>query len=182
MMPRIWAIAAVTLDGKIARHASHATDWTSPEDKAFMRSLLDASDVIVVGRNTFDAAKEPLSKRNCIVLTRSVSGATRQNDRLIYANADDVALSELLKPYRAVAVLGGTQIYTLFLRHGLLDDLYLTIEPIAFGDGLPLFAHADIEPIAFDLVACKPLNNRGSILLHYRRAEGRRQPSPLTRQ
>ena len=67
------AIAAVTLDGKIAKNKDHVSDWTSPEDKVFMRALLDKSDVIIVGNNTYKTAIAPLSKRNCIVLSRSAS-------------------------------------------------------------------------------------------------------------
>jgi len=33
------AIAAVTLDGKIAKTKSHMSTWTSKEDKLFMRAL-----------------------------------------------------------------------------------------------------------------------------------------------
>jgi hypothetical protein len=32
--PLFSAIAAVTLDGQIAKHSRHLTDWTSPENKA----------------------------------------------------------------------------------------------------------------------------------------------------
>src|SRR3989338_2902841 len=67
------AIAATTLDGKIALERDHFSDWTSPEDKAFMRKLLDEADVIVVGNNTYKTAEKPLSRRNCIVLTSSIA-------------------------------------------------------------------------------------------------------------
>lgn len=88
MKPHIIAIAAVTIDGKIARHAGHFTDWTSPEDKTFLRSLLDKSDVVIVGNNTYKTAEGPLSKRNCIVFTRAVRDTERRSDNMFYYNAD----------------------------------------------------------------------------------------------
>ena len=48
MKQNIIAIAAVTIDGKIGRHTRHFTDWTSHEDKTFLRSLLDTSDIVVI--------------------------------------------------------------------------------------------------------------------------------------
>jgi dihydrofolate reductase len=68
------AVAAVTIDGKIARHPAHFSNWTSKEDKSFLHEFLDACDCIIVGRKTYELAKEPLSKRRCVVLTRRVKG------------------------------------------------------------------------------------------------------------
>src|SRR3989344_5586514 len=124
------AIAATTLDGKIALERDHFSDWTSPEDKAFMRKLLDEADVIVVGNNTYKTAEKPLSSRNCIVLTSSIAAVERKRDNL-------------------------------------LDELYLTIEPIVFGHGVSLFDHSQHVPACFSLLSMQKLNANGTVLLHY---------------
>jgi dihydrofolate reductase len=41
--------------------------------------------------------------------------------------------------FKEVAICGGSQIYTMFMKSGVVDMLYLTIEPIVFGDGMRLF-------------------------------------------
>ena len=129
MKPNISAIVAITIDGKIARHAGHFTDWTSPEDKTFLRSLLDKSDAVVIGNNTYKTAEGPLSKRNCIVFSRAVCDMERRRDNLAYYNADGPSpIETILEPYRTVALLGGTQVYSYFLERNLIDDLYLTID------------------------------------------------------
>jgi len=162
----------MTIDGKIARHANHLTDWTSPEDKTSMRSLLDRSDAIVVGNSTYKTAEGPLSKRNCIVFTRSVQDTERRGDHLIYFNgAGRSSIEAILEPYRLVAVLGGMHIYSYFLERDLIDDLYLTIEPIVFGAGLDLFHSEALATKRFGLAAFRGLNNHGSMLLHYRRPQ-----------
>ena len=66
-----------------------------------------------------------------------------------------------------VAVLGGTQTYTYFLENDLLDELYLTIEPIIFGRGLNLFESTKDALAKFRLESTKQLNEKGSLLLHY---------------
>ena len=164
---KIVAIAAVTLDGKIARHAGHMTDWTSPEDKEFLHDFLDKSDVVVVGNNTYKTAQEPLSKRNCIVLTHSVTDTKRQSEKLLFCNPASSDIRKLLENYRTVAILGGTQTYTYFLEKGLLDEIYITIEPLIFGNGLELFKSSADKMAQFYLRSAKRLNERGSILLHY---------------
>jgi dihydrofolate reductase len=168
--PTIVAIAAVTIDGKIARYNGHFPDWTSPEDKMFFHSLLDQSDAVVVGKNTFRTAEEPLLKRNCIVFTRAVRDVERRGARLLFYNADGPSsLEAIVEPYRHVAVLGGTRIYSYFLERDLIDDLHLTIEPIVFGGGLDLFKHEFAATKRFQLVSVRQLNQVGTVLLHYRR-------------
>ena len=149
---RTIAIAATTLDGKIALGPDHFSDWTSPEDKAFMRGLLDEAGVVVVGNNTYKTAKEPLSKRNCIVLTGSVETTERVSDKLLYVNPAGADMKEILEPYSTVAILGGAKTYSYFLQNDLLDELYLTIEPIVFGHGISLFAHEQGLPARFFLL------------------------------
>lgn len=164
---RTIAIAAITVDGKIALGPEHFSDWTSPEDKAFMRGLLDKADVVVVGNNTYKTAIEPLSKRNCIVLTSSVKTAERRADNLLFWNPEGADASSVLNKYNMVALLGGAKTYSYFLQNDLLDELYLTIEPIAFGRGVSLFDHQADLPAHFSLLSMEKLNEGGTVLLHY---------------
>jgi len=161
------AIAAVTIDGKIALHSGHLSDWTSPEDKDFLHKMLDESDVIVVGNNTYKTAIEPLAKRNCIVLSSSVATTERKNDKLLLWNPATVGHSNVLQNVRTIAVLGGTQTYTYFLENDLLDELYITIEPIIFGRGLNLFESTKDVLAKFRLESTERLNEKGSLLLHF---------------
>ncbi len=158
----------MTLDGRIAKDHNHFTNWTSPEDKTFMRALLARCDVIVVGHNTYKTAQKPLSKRNCIVLTRSVNEPKRSLPNLLFCNPEKTNLAGLISSlgHHRVAVLGGTQTYTYFLKHNLLDDLYLTIEPVVFGTGLPLF-EGTFNIRRLRLVSTRKLNTTGTLLLHY---------------
>ena len=164
---RCIAIAATTIDGKIALDAEHFSDWTSPEDKDFLHEMLDESDVIVVGNNTYKTAIEPLSKRNCIVFTSSVPISERKSGRLFLVNAQAADVRKILETYKTVAILGGTQTYTYFLENDLLDEIYLTIEPLIFGRGLNLFESSKNIDAPFRLESTKKLNEKGSLLLHY---------------
>ena len=164
-------LAAMTIDGKIARSAHHFSDWTSREDKDFLHQELDQCDVVVVGNNTYETAKKPLSKRTCIVFTRSVDTLQKVPPNLTYCNPSGYSLPALLQElgHQRIAVLGGTETYNYFLDHDLVDTLHLTIEPLVFGNGLSLFSSMQGRDLRFRLESSKQLNDRGSLLLTYTR-------------
>jgi dihydrofolate reductase len=171
MQKPIFSIVAVlSLDGRIARDSKHFTGWSSREDKEFLHSFLDNSDVVVVGRNTWVAARHRLSKRNCVVFTSKVDGVVVKGENLVFFNPrksdffDFVSKSGFVK----VAVLGGSMVFSYFLDNGLVDNIYLTVEPLVFGSGLCLF-DSKFEIRKFNLVSFKRLNSNGSLLLHYSR-------------
>lgn len=167
--PHYIAIVAATIDGKIARDSNHMSDWTSKEDKRFLHDMLDQSDVILVGRNTYNTAAKPLSKRKCVVLTRSAETVEEISPNLIHCNPDKVDVNNLImeKGWQKVAILGGAQTYAYCLEHNLLDDLYLTVEPIVFGSGLSIFGDKGGVDYRFKLISTKVLNPEGALLLHY---------------
>lgn len=169
--PTYTALAAVSIDGKIAAHAKQFTSWTSKEDKDFLHKHLDRSDVVVVGRNTYETAKKPLSIRNLIVITRQVKKSTRKNLRLTFFNLETENLDKFIRKagYKRVAVLGGQKIYTYFLEKNLLNEIYLTIEPVIFGKGLSMFGSEKFEIRKWRFVSIKQLNKKGSLVLRYKR-------------
>ena len=140
-MPKYIAIAAITMDGRIARHSKEHVDWTSPEDKEHLRGKMRECDVIVLGNNTYQTSKEFLLKYSKVVFTKSVSGIKKESDSLTFINANDADVSEFFEKsgYKNVCVLGGSQVYSYFLKAGLIDEIWLTIEPKIFGSGINLF-------------------------------------------
>lgn len=165
-MPKYIAIAAITIDGHIAKNSHHFSNWTSVEDKNFLHAILNTCDVIIVGNSTYKMAIKPLSKRNCIVFTRKIKNKKNKLG-LTYFDPAKQSLTQFIKKedYKKIGILGGTQIYSYCLEKKLIDELYLTIEPISFGHGLPLFETK--KQVGWKLKSIKKLNSRGSLLLHY---------------
>lgn len=137
---KIFLIAALTADGLIAKHASHPANWTSKEDKAFFRKKSKKGGVVVMGSRTYKTIGRPLPGRLNIIYTKSPKAKTDKN-LLRFTKLPPKTLIKNLKKqgYKNIAICGGTSIYTMFLKSGLVNKLYLTIEPILFGKGVTLF-------------------------------------------
>src|ERR1700722_1907162 len=155
-MPTFTAIAAITLDGKIAQNSHQLSyDWTSKEDQKFFQAELKKFDAVIVGSNTFKTAEEPLKKRNTIVLTSKVKKVEEKYPHVWFCNykAVDVKTFTASLGFKKIAVLGGSKVYTYCLEKNLIDKLYLTLEPIVFGLGIDIFASKNYSLNNFQLLS-----------------------------
>ena len=71
-----------------------------------------------------------------------------------------------LKKFETVIIAGGGILNSSFLKEGLIDELYLDIEPIAFGKGINVFENEDFEA-NLELLETKQLSPN-EIQLHYK--------------
>lgn len=165
-------IAAISADGKIAQSPGQSSlDWTSKEDTQFFVSKTKEIGTVVMGRKTFETIGKPLKDRRTIVMsgTERVSppsqggvGGGGTVEWTVDSPADLLARLER-EGVRQVALCGGAAIYDAFLALDLVDELFLTVEPVLFGDGVPLFHQA--KRMDLELVETRLLG-RG-ILLHF---------------
>jgi dihydrofolate reductase len=149
---RIVLIAAQSLDGFITQQDTPGSDFTSQADKTFFRDALRAFDCSISGANCYRATRDGYRrslgshKRLNLVLTRNPSHFEPDvvPDGIEFRQATAQQLrDELVARGRGhCALLGGSQIYRLFLDAKLVDELWLTLEPRLFGSGTPLVAGA----------------------------------------
>ncbi len=141
-MIKCFIVAALTADGFLAKDKDQvSTSWNSPEDKKHFVELTKRAGVVVMGSTTFETFNKPLKDRLNIVYSRSKNyeGVEMTNDE------PEILLQKIEeKGFKEVAICGGSSIYTKFLKAGVIDTIYLTVEPILFGKGITLF-NDDIE-------------------------------------
>ncbi|RMF09587.1 MAG: dihydrofolate reductase [Candidatus Neomarinimicrobiota bacterium] len=119
------AIAAVTLDGYIARSSREVVTWS--RDLALFKEQTLGSPVIM-GSNTFATLATELEGRTCIVVHRT--------------DDPENILQQVHAP--RCFVIGGGRTYTRFVP--FLTHLYLTPHPLLFGKGIPLFPGLEHPP------------------------------------
>jgi dihydrofolate reductase len=169
MQTKFIAYVATSIDGRIAKNSSSAIDWTSKEDWIFFQNSLAKMDSVVVGQNTYRVSMSQLRKRKTIVLTSKVSKPKTENN-VVFFNPARSDLKKFLsgKNYKKVAILGGARVYDFFLKNKMLDELFVTIEPYVFTNGVPMFFGDKFQKYRFSLQSIKKLNKRGTILLKYK--------------
>ncbi len=165
----VFLIAAVTADGYIAEEVKQiSTEWTSKEDKKFFKDMTTKSGVMVMGMNTYKTIGRPLPNRLTVVITRTPQEvpAEHQENLLFTSQTPKEVLAMLEKKgFTEVAICGGAQIYTLFLKEKLVDTVYLTMEPVLFGKGVHLLTEAVDTKLT--LKNCTQLNTQ-TLLLEYK--------------
>lgn len=139
---KVYIIAALTADGFIGRDESHhSIDWTSPEDSKLYRQMTKEAGVMVMGSRTFSTINRGLPGRKTIVYTSHPENIANIEGVEATSEAPAELLMRLEKEgFSQVAICGGSTIYHQFMQTGVVDELYLTIEPVLFGKGIPLFS------------------------------------------
>lgn len=163
---KITLVAAMGADGRIATDRDQLTDWTSQEDKRFFVMKTKEAGVVIMGRRTFQTIGEPLAERLNIVMTRQeapfddvpgVVECTRESPNAVVRSLES-------RGYTEAVVAGGREIFSAFLDANLVTDIYLTIEPLIFGEGVPFVE--GIRSKRLQLLSVDKLGEQ-SVLLHY---------------
>ena len=119
MPNEIILIAAVTVDGFIARHSNEITKWTK-DLHLFKKQTMGSS--VIMGSKTFNTLSKELKGREVIVINRSDN--PKEIIRGISSNKCFIA--------------GGGKTNSRF--YSLLTHLYITPHPHIFGTGVKLFS------------------------------------------
>jgi len=163
----------ISIDGRITDGDNPGTmAWASPEDQDVFQQHRDTHDCIVMGRATYAAVRpilQPTASKPRVVLTRSPQRFAQEVAPGLEFSAQDPA--ELLdrlerQGFRKVLLVGGSETNPRFLDAGLVDELFVTVEPLLFGSGLP-FTQPLQQTRSFHLLSSQRLNSRGTLLLHY---------------
>lgn len=161
-MAKVFIIAAVTTDGFIAKDSQHAAMWTSKADKKRFIELTKRAGVVVMGSATYKTLGRPLKERVNVVYSKSqhFEGAEMTQD-----NPKDLVKKLEERGFKEIAICGGSHIYTMFMKAGVVDTIYLTVEPILFGKGISLF-NDDLHYF-LKLRNAQTSESTGALLLEY---------------
>ncbi|MDQ3094277.1 MAG: dihydrofolate reductase family protein [bacterium] len=172
----VTAIMAMSLNGRITKGTeADERNWTSKEDKDFFNSIISSADSVVMGINTFNAtpkSKVPkYSHRLSVVLTHNPEDFSEYESSGIREfwdkSAHELVVELEKRGFKSALLLGGGGVNAEFFGSGLVDELWLTIEPKIFGSGKLLIEDFSELETNFNLESHRQLNNEGTLLLHY---------------
>ena len=163
---------ATSLDAFISRGTDEPPQaWASAEEQALFFRDVEAADWAIMGRNTHDAADKPYRRR--IIFSSKTSGWKRSMQLWLdptELTPDDLAREVAhIHPLRIGLILGGTRVHDWFLVQRAIHKVNLTIEPVTFGSGLPIFSdQTSPDPIktftsrGFKIESDEVLNTEGT--------------------
>ncbi|TVQ54915.1 MAG: hypothetical protein EA355_10870 [Rhodobacteraceae bacterium] len=174
---RFRLLVVSTEDGFIAREPGHPpADWASPEEQVVFLGAVAAADWAVMGRGTHEAAPRPDRRR--VIFTHGAKAPEWRAPTQVWLDPEGLTVEDIARlvasrrPLRDGLILGGAAVHDWFHRQGRVDEITLTVEPIAFGAGVPIFSgQAPGDPVAalrakgYEPVAERRLNAAGTRLI-----------------
>lgn len=164
---------ATTMNGYIAKE-DNDTGWVTEIEWASFSNMIRTGGNMIIGRRTYETMlendefdKSGLNDIKTVVLTNS-SSTKIHNPKFISVVKSPKEAVDILRNqgFETIMVCGGGDLNSSFMRDGLIDEIYLDVEPIAFGRGIKLFLDADFEA-KLELLGVKNLSP-DEVQLHYK--------------
>lgn len=166
-------LAFVTsIDGKVTKWGDpFVRAWSSTEDQDYFSALMRNSRLVVLGSNTYNADPiKPREGRLMLVLTCEPQRYKQHEvgGQLEFTDEPPAMLVEHYrnKGYKEMLVAGGPHVATSFLSKNLINEIWLTLEPLVFGTGGNFAVDKNLD-VHLKLNSVDKLNERGTLLLKY---------------
>lgn len=165
---KVILVASITADGFIAKKSSQSSlDWTSREDTKFFIQKSKEAGYLIMGSKTFDTINTkhlPFKDRTIVVLTRSkkFEQFSQEEVRAESGSIQDICEKLNQEGVRELVLAGGSDIYTQFVKNNLVDEVFLTVEPVFFGEGIKLL-NDEVE-LSMELIEVIDLSSQTKVL------------------
>ncbi len=167
-------LAVVSADGFIARLDQPGTAWASAADQVFFKDMLSHHGLFIMGSTTYEAVRPPKPREGLlrVVMTHQPADydgeAVRGKLEFTDQSATELVVSLADRGYDQALILGGGHIFAEFWQAELINDAYITYEPVKLGSGVPLFHNLTVDFSQFSIIERKKLNDEGTELVHYK--------------
>ena len=161
---------AMTANGFIAKENDN-TDFVSEEEMRAFDAMSKKAGNIIIGSKTFEVLKKeklfPYDERYNVVMSKKKIKNTWGEDEVWVTNASPREVIDELEAggHKIAFIGGGSEIASSFMKAGVVDEVYLDVEPMIFGKGIPLLKPADFE-IKLKLINTKKISEN-TVQLHY---------------
>jgi dihydrofolate reductase len=169
---KVVLVLVSTLNGKITRGDDpEVRHWSSKSDQDYYSRVWKDSRLIVMGSYTYTQNIITASpKRLIIVMTRRPLEHIGQEipGQLEFSDESPREIYERLQRSGnpVLTLVGGSSLATSFFRESLIDELWLTIEPKLFGQGINLISETDFD-VTLRLADIQKVNEEGTLITKY---------------
>lgn len=133
-------ISAIGKNNEIGKR--NALLWDLPADMKHFREITKGHTVIM-GQKTFESIGRPLPNRRNIIITLDKNFISERIEIVHSPEELDVLLKKSEKPEEEAFIIGGGQIYKLFIDKA--DRLYITHVDVEFPDADTFFPIIDMD-------------------------------------
>jgi dihydrofolate reductase len=181
-MGKVSAFNFVTLDGylegpkrDISWHKADA-EWT-----AYAVEGLKSGNILLFGRVTYElmasywptpiainndpVVAEGMNKAEKIVFSRTLKKVGWSNTRLVKGDIGEEIRKMKQTPGKNMTLLGSGSILTQLAEEGLIDEFQFKVDPVALGEGTPIFKNIK-HRLNLKLTSTRTFKN-GAVLLCY---------------
>ena len=158
---------AISVNGMIAKKDDD-TSWISQKEWDSYSLVVRTAGNVVIGRRTYEIiTKQPgfAELKDIKVVVVSSQDFPTLSENHVITHSPQEALQKL-EHFDTVVVAGGSILNASFMNANLIDEIYLDIEPIAIGSGIPLFNTEEFEN-KLQLLEINKITD-GEIQLHYK--------------
>lgn len=165
---KITLYMATSIDGFIAKKDGDS-DWVSPVDSGIFEQKIKEKGCIVVGRRTFNqyhGELYPVKGVTNIVLTSNKTETDNADEAIYVSSPEEAVKAAQGKGHTEILLIGGGTTNGLFLKAGLIDEVFLSVHPLILGDGIKLFENSEVN-LSLEKLEAKELDE-GLTQLHYK--------------
>lgn len=166
---KVTLIMVMAVNGKVGQNKfQNSFEWNSKEDQRQFLTRIKKIGTVIMGSNTFQTINQrPYGKVDSIILTSDPSKFKSQPGiEFMSGNAVDIFETLRNRGLKHVALLGGPTVNSQFFNHQLIDEIFLTIEPVLLLKGINLINDLS-DNIKLHLEEMVRIEDSDTILLHY---------------
>jgi dihydrofolate reductase len=181
-MRKIILFNLITVDGYFEGPAANI-NWhnVDQEFNGFAIAQMKTADTLLFGRKTYELMAGYWPMEEAIKNDPVVAGLMNSFDKIVFSKTlekaewnntkliKDNVLEEIKKlksvPGKDVLILGSAELSSTLIKHDLIDELRLLINPVILGNGTPMFKNIQ-EKTDLQLLKTKVFGN-GNVLVNY---------------
>ncbi len=159
----------MSVNGIVAQKTvQNSFEWNSSEDREQFLDKIHKIGSVIMGSNTYRSiGGNPYPGVEFFVL----SGHPEQfpaKDKVSFVSGDVKEICSQIKArgIEQIALLGGPGTNAQFMEEELIDDIYLTVEPMIMKTGMQIVDNPK-KNFSLTLDSVEKLNSEGTLLLHY---------------